>query len=191
MEVRTVKDYYERMYEKFPTVPKKDIQRILNYGWKSLYLHNSYGGDTLITDNDFWSYIGTLRKDSLKHFHYYIKKLVIKLRVLYKRKKIQWDGYYYFALTDSQYENYLSQKNKKGRPRKNFKYGNQILYKILDECKIKEYNRKYIFKIPYISDLGMTFYKENLESDKAELIITRDVLKFKDLLVSNNTYEFL
>lgn len=191
MQIKYIKDYYEQLYEMFPDVPKKDIQRILNYGWKSLYLHNSYGGDTIITDNDFWSYIGTLRKDSLKHYMYYIKKLTTRLRVLYKRLKIQWDGYYYFALTDNQYEEYLKQKNKKGRPKKVFKYGNQVLYKILDECKIQEYSRKYIFRIPYISDLGMSFYKENLTSDKAELIITRDTQKFKDILVSNKTYEFL
>ena len=191
MQVKNVKDYYDIMYQRFPTVPKKDIQRILNYGWKSLYLHNSYGGDTLITDNNFWSYIGTLRKDPIKHYHYYIKKLIIKLRVLYRRKKIPWDGYYYFALTDNQYNDYLSQKNRRGRPRKNFNYGNQVLYKIYDECRIKEYNRKYIFRIPYISDLGFTFYKQNLESDKAELILTRDTLKFKDILVNNNNYEFI
>lgn len=191
MQIKTIKDYYEQIYEMFPDVPKKDIKRILNYGWKSLYLHNSYGGDTIITDNNFWSYIGTLRKNSLRHYMYYIKKLTIKLRVLYKRNKIPWDGYYYFALTDNQYEHYLSQKNKRGRPKKIFEYGNQVLYKILDECKIQEYNRKYIFRIPYISDLGLSFYKTNLTSDKAELIIIRDTQKFKDILVSNNNYEFL
>lgn len=190
-QIKTISDYYDAMYDLFPDVPKSDIQRILNFGWKSLYLHNSYGGDVIITDNNFWSYIGTLRKDSLKHYHYYIKKLSIKLRVLYKRKRIQWDGYYYFALTDNQYTDYLSQKNRRGRPRKNFKFGNQVLYKILDECKIKEYNRKYIFRVPYISDLGFTFYKKDYESDKAELIITRDTQKFEDILVSNNTYEYL
>ena len=191
MEIKTVKDYYEEMYQLFPDVPKKDIQRILNFGFKTLYLHNSYGGDPLVTDNDFWCYIGTLRNDSLKHFIYYINKLSLKLRVIYKRKKIIWDGYYYFALTDTQYEDYLKQQKRKGRKRKYFTYGNQVLYKILDECKIKEYNKKYIFRIPYVSELGFTFFKNNLTSDKAELIITRDVQKFKDILVTNQEYEFL
>jgi hypothetical protein len=100
-QIKTVNDYYEEMYKLFPQISKKDIQRILNYGFKSLYLHNSYGGDTLITDSNFWCYIGTLRNDSLKHFKYYINKLSVKLRILYKRKKIQWNGYYYFALTDT------------------------------------------------------------------------------------------
>ena len=37
-------------------------------------------------------------KDSLQHFIYYKTKLKTKLRILYKRNKIQWDGYYYFSL---------------------------------------------------------------------------------------------
>jgi hypothetical protein len=109
MEIKQVKDYYEPMYEKYPDVPKEDIRRILNYGWKSLYLHNTYGGDTIIKDSNFWFYIGNLKKSSLKYFNYYIKKLIIKIKVLYKRLKIEWDGYYYFALNDKQYEDYCSQ----------------------------------------------------------------------------------
>jgi hypothetical protein len=77
-----------------------DIKRILTYSWKVLYLHNSYGGDTLIKDSTMWFYIGNLKKDPIKHFLYYINKLSIRLRVLYRKKKIPWDGYYYFALTE-------------------------------------------------------------------------------------------
>lgn len=191
MEIKTVKNYYEKMYQLFPQVSKKDIQRVLNYGFKSLYLHNSYGGDTLITDKDFWCYIGTLRNNSLKHFLYYIKKLTIKLRVLYQRKKIPWDGYYYFALTDNQYDNLIKQQKRRGRKRKYFDYGSQVLYKLLDECKIREYNRKYIFRIPYTTNMGFNFFKKSLISDKAELIITREIQKFKDILVTNQSYEIL
>lgn len=191
MQVKTIHDYYEKMYEMFPEVPQKDIKRILKFGWKSVYLHNLYGGDTLITDDTFWCYTGILRNDSVKHFHYYIKKMIIKLRVLYKRKKIQWDGYYYFALTESQYQDFLSQHNKRGRKKKIFTYGNQIIYQILDECKLKEWNKRYIFRIPYAASVGFTTYKPNLTSDKAEQIITREPLKFKDILVSENNYEYL
>lgn len=186
---RFVKDYYEQIYEMFPTVPKTDINYILSFGWKSLYLHNSYGGDTIIIDKQFWSYIGNLRKDSLKHFEYYKKKLITKIKVLYKRKKVPWDGYYYFALTEDQYQNYLSQKNSKGRPKKYFKFGNVFIYQILDECKIDQSGKKYIFRIPYISKLKLKYYVKDLKTDKAELIITREPLKFKDILVYNNEYE--
>lgn len=191
MEIKTIKDYYEQLYERFPNVPKKDIQYVLNYGWKSLYLHNSYGGDTFIQDKDLWCYIGHLKKNSIQYFLYYIKKLSIKLRVLYKRNKIKWDGYYYFALTDKQYNNYISQKNKKGRPKKNFTFNNVFMYQILDECKIKEFGKRYIFRIPYISKINFKFYVPKLITDKAELIITREPLKFKDILIYENKYDFL
>lgn len=191
MELKGVKDYYEEMYQLFPDVPKRDIQRILNFGFKSLYLHNSYGGDTLIQDSNFWCYIGKLRKDSIKHFIYYKNKLATKIRILYKRKKIPWDGYYYFALTENQYQNVLNQQKGKGRKRKHFNYGNQILYKILDECKLRYSNRKYIYRVPFISELGYSFYKENYNTGEAELIETRDVQKFKDILVTNYDYETL
>ncbi len=191
MEIKTIKDYYEQLYERFPDVPKKDIQRILNYGWKSLYLNNSYGGDTFIQDRELWCYIGHLKKDPIQYFLYYIKKLSVKLRVLYKRNKIQWDGYYYFALTDKQYEEYISQKNRRGRPKKNFTFTKVFMYQILDECKIREFGKRYIFKIPYISKVNLRFYVPKLVTDKAELIITREPLKFKDILTYNNEYEFL
>lgn len=192
MELKRVSDYYQELYDLYPDVPKNDIKRILNYGWKSLYLHNANGGDVLIKDNDLWCYIGRLEKDSLKHFNYYVKKLIIKLRTVYTRKRIPWDGYYYFALTDPQYENFLSQHNARGRKRKKFCYGNQVLYRILEECKINEHSKKYIFRVPVISDVGYRMYKENFTSSEAELVEVREPWKFKDILVTKNeNYEYL
>lgn len=187
----TIKDYCEQIYQQFPDVSRRDIDRILSFSWKSVYLHNSYGGDVLITDKDLWCYIGNLKKNSLDHFYYYIRKLTVKLRVLYKRKKIPWDGYYYFALSDSQYALYMNQKNKKGRPRKHFNFGTLYLYQIEDECKINEHYKKYIFRIPYISQLKIKQFVRDLTSDKAELISIRNPLKFKDILVSNNNYDLI
>ena len=187
----TIKDYCQQVYELFPSVPKQDVDRILNFSWKSLYLHNSYGGDTVISGKNFWCYIGNLKKDSIQHFYYYIRKLTVKLRVLYKRKKVEWDGYYYFALSDSQYQRYMQQKNQKGRPRKYFDFGTVFLYQIFDECKINEHYKRYIFRIPYISRLKVKQFVQHLVSDKAEMILVRDPLKFKDILVYDNEYEFL
>lgn len=188
---KTIKDYYDDIYSIFPSIPREDINRILVFSWKSLYLHNSYGGDTIIVDKDLWMYIGNLKKNPLDHFYYYIRKLTIKLRVLYRRKKIEWDGYYYFALSQSQYENYIKQKKQRGRPRKYFNYGAVYLYQIQDECKVVEYYRKYIFRIPYISQIRFKYFIRNLVSDKAELFMVRDPLKFKDILVTDNKYEFI
>jgi hypothetical protein len=105
---KTIQDYYERLAAEYPEIPLADIKRICQYGWKSLYLHNSYGGDVLLRRRDFWFYSGRLMNNSLKFFDYYARKMRIKLRVLYKRYKIEWNGYYYFALSQTQYEDYLS-----------------------------------------------------------------------------------
>lgn len=188
---KTLKDYLQQIYSMFPRVPQIDIDKILKFSWRSIYIHNSYGGDTLISGKGIWYYIGKLKKNPLDHFHYYIKKLTVKLRVLYRRKKIEWNGYYYFALSESQFQTYKSQINKKGRPKKYFNYGNVYLYQLLDECKINEYYKQYIFRIPLISRLKIKQYTKELVSDKAELIITRSPLKFKDILIYDNEYEFL
>lgn len=188
---KTIKDYYEIMFSLFPEVPQSDIIRILKFSWKSLYLHNSYGGDVFIKDKDIWCYIGFLKGTALEHFKYYIKKLTVKLRVLYNRKKIKWDGYYYFALSEYQYNKFIGKKNKTGRPKKKFTYENIMLYQIYDECRIVESRKPYIFKIPYTSYIKTKFLIKKITTDKAVLIETRSPLKFKDILVYNNNYAFL
>lgn len=191
MVQKTIQDYYEQVYKEYPNIPKSDIKRILQYGWKSLYLHNSYGGDVLLSRLGFWFYCGQLMCDSIKWFNYYKRKMIIKLRILYKRKQIEWDGYYYFALSKNQYEKYLSQKNKKGRPKKIFTFNKVLLYKIYDECNISENSKIAIFKIPMLLDMGFTNYKEQLITDKAELCLVRQPLKLNDILLSNYDYEFI
>lgn len=186
-----IQNYYSQIFDFFPQIPKADIKRILGFSWKALYLHNSYGGDTIISDKNFWCYIGNLRKSSLQHFEYYIKKLVVKLRVLYKRKNVEWNGSYYFALGEDQYQKYLKQKNKKGRPRKYFKFENVFLYQILDECRLSEHSKKYIFKFDSGAFVKTKYYISNFQSDKVSLLEIRSPLKFEDILVSNNEYEFL
>lgn len=186
----TINDYIADVCQKFEGVSKQDIKRILVFAWKSVYLHNSYGGDLLISDKSLWCYFGNLKKSALQHYTYYIKKLIIKIRIMYKKKKIPWDGYYYFALSDEQYQNYLSQIKSTGRPKKTFNFGDVFIYEILDECKLKESSRKYIFRMSSISKIKMKYLVRNLKTN-AELIEIRQPLKFKDIIVNDNKYEVL
>lgn len=188
---KTIQDFYDKMYELYPTIPKSDIKRAVLYGWKSFYLHNSYGGDVLINRQGFWFYSGRLMNDSVKWFEYYKRKMKIKLRVMYKRKQISWNGYYYFALSQNQYEEYLKQKNRRGRPKKWFTFNNTILYKIYDECNITESGKVAIFRIPMALDVGYTSYKQELKTDKAEVVLVREPLTLNDILLSVYEYEFI
>lgn len=183
-------DYIDQMCVLFPSVSKSDIKTILSYGWKSLYLHNSYGGDVLIQGNKTWFYIGKVYKDSLKHYWYYRNKLIIKLRILYKRKKIPWDGYYYFALSDSMFRHYLQQMRLKGKRKKIFNFGSVFIYQIADECKLDCSRYKYIFRIKYPTKIRYKYFIKDLNAN-AELVEVRPPLKFKDVLVTDNKYDFI
>lgn len=67
MQIKTLDDYYEQVYAKFPFIPHSDIQRILKYGWRYIYIINSRGGDILINRHDFGLY-GQICTNPLQHF---------------------------------------------------------------------------------------------------------------------------
>lgn len=190
MELKKVQDYYEELFRLYPDIPKRDIKRIMQFGLKSFLMHNNYGGDVLIQNPNVWMYCGKLMKDSIKYFEYYKRKMITKIRINHRRFEIPWDGYYYFGLNNTAYDTYLNQKNKRGRPKKHFHYGNVILYKYFDECNLRNSNSVAIFKISLHSDFGLSIYKENFISDQAELILVREPLTFKDILSSNYQYQF-
>lgn len=191
MELKKVQDYYDELFKLYPDVPKKDIKKIMQFGLKSFLLHNNYGGDVLLNSSSMWLYCGKLMKDSVKYFEYYRRKMIIKIRINHKRLNIPWDGYYYFSLTRNQYDEYLKQKNKKGRPKKHFKFGNVVLYRYFDECNLRNSGAVAIFRITLNSDFGLSIYKQDFVTDKAELILEREPLTFKDILASNYKYQFV
>ena len=191
MELKKVQDYYEELFALYPDVPKRDIQRIMQFGLKSFLMHNNYGGDVLLNSPSMWLYCGKLMKDSIRYYEYYKRKMIVKVRINHKRLNIPWDGYYYFGLTQDQYEQYLNQKNRRGRPKTHFKYGNTVLYKYFDECNLRNSGAVAIFKVTFQTDFGLSLYKPNFETDKAQLVLEREPLSFKDILSSNYKYQFI
>ena len=185
MELKKVQDYYQQLFELYPDIPQRDIKRIMQFGLKSFLMHNNYGGDVLLNSPTMWLYCGKLMKDSIKYYEYYRRKMIIKLRINHKRLNIPWDSYYYFGLIQSQYDRYLQQKNSRGRPKKHFDFGNIVLYKYFDECNLRNNGAVAIFRITFQADFGLSLYKPNFKTDKAELILEREPLTFKDILVSN------
>ena len=163
----------------------------MQFGLKSFLLHNNYGGDVLLNSPTMWLYCGKLMKDSVKYFEYYRRKMIIKIRINHKRLNIPWDGYYYFSLTENQYNQYLKQKNSKGRPKKHFHFGNTVLYRYFDECNLRNSGAVAIFKITFNLDLGFSLYKSDFKTDKAELVMLRQPLTFKEILASNYKYQYV
>lgn len=197
MECNTTKkftDYTDEIMKEFPYLSKHDIEIIVRYGWRQIYFLNQRGGDTILNSHKYkyWLYIGELTKNPIKHFRYYRRKMQNKLRVMYTRKKIQWDGYYYVALTNEEYEELLESFNKKGRKKKYYTFNNKKVFKILDECKLAFSGSPCIIKFKGLVDLGFSYKKEVLKCEYPEIAFTRDRnAKFEDILVSNDNYEYL
>lgn len=186
--------YLPELQKQFPLVPLKDIKRIVEYGWRMLYYYNLRGCDTLIssTKYGYWFYCGELTKNPIKHFNYYRRMLRRKLRVLYYKKTQEWNGYYYIGLTDSEYELLQKALNKKGRKKKTFTFYNKTALKILDEAKVFYSWSKYIIRFKYITDLGYSFFKQELLCKDVEIELIKDrPSTFKDILISSNNYELI
>lgn len=192
--VTSVETYLDTLCEAYPTVSRGDIKRIVEYGWRLLYYYNLRGCDTVIVSqtHKYWFYIGQLTKDSVAHFRYYSRILRRKIRVLYSKKKIEWNGYYYVGLTDEEAQEFKSILNQKGRKRKYFTFKDKVALKIFDEAKLYYSWSKCIIKYKYPMDLGFSYRKEELNCEDPKIALERDnPATFKDILISNNNYEIV
>jgi hypothetical protein len=63
---------------------------------------------------------------------------------------------------------------------------------MFDECNLRNSGKQYIFRVKLSFDLGSYIVvRRRYETTNAELILHREPLKFKDILVSTNKYECL
>lgn len=163
------KDYVDKVHEKFPEFSKKDILRIMDYGWRSLYQLNVYGGDTLIKDdniNKFLFYIGNLTYDSLKHYSYYKFRMVKKLRILSK-KNYEFDGYYYLALTS---RNVRELRDQFKVNKRKYKFTRLFLYKLFEEPRYNIVECEYLIRVHVGIDIGFKFFKTKYETTDIEYV---------------------
>ena len=186
MKIKKIDDYVDAVWELHPDLTKEEVKRILVYGWKMILQYVSFGNDIQIFSKEIFFFIGRIPVSALATFNTYCYKLAKRIQYMFKRTKSDWDGYYYFARTENQYIDYLKQNKKKYKI-----FQNVFLYKLLDECKIKEHGRPYIFRLNEDKTAWFQKYYKEIKTDKAELIIQRDPLKIQDLLVSQNKFKYI
>lgn len=186
MKETNVNDYVDLVHEKFPELTRDEVKRIMIYGWKMIVQYVASGNDVNIRDKGFFFFIGRLMKNSLTNFDNYKYKLAKRISFMFKRTKSEWDGHYYFALTENQYIDYLKQNKKKYKIFKNV-----MLYKLLEECKVYEGSHPYIFRLNEDKTYWMKKFYPEIKTKNAELIIQRDPLNMKELMTSNNKYKYL
>lgn len=162
-----VKDYVDKVQEKFPYLSKSEINKLITYGLKRYAKANKYHCDVLLLGrNDehiYTAHCGQLGYDALKHYWRWVTKWRMKERFLNTLKKKPWDGYYYIGLTEKQHK-----KMKKGNKQI---FHNVYLVKLKKELYHLKFI-KHIWRVPWASDCGYKFYVEKLKTDQAEYIGT-------------------
>jgi hypothetical protein len=66
-----------------------------------------------------------------------------------------------------------------------------MLYKLLEECKIQEHSFPYIFRLSEDKTSWRKKFYPELKAKNVELIIKRDPLNMKDILVTENKYKYI
>ncbi len=181
MIIRKYTDYVDKVHEKFPDVPIKELQTIMRFGLRSFYLHNLYGGDVLLKSPYFTLYSGKMFSDNLVFYHYWKIKYKIKLRIRHKRARKPYSGKYYFGMTEKQYEEYVSSRKTKGRSKTKVTIEHLFAYKIMEEAMLDR-GKKHFFILYYDSNVGFSFYKKNYTTRNIEYFAWRD---------KNNQIKFL
>lgn len=173
MQFKKIDDYVDKVAEKFPTVPKKSIRRILEFGSRSFYMHSYYGGDVLLKSPYFTLYCGRMFASNLMFYAYWKLKFQIKYRFTYARRKPTYSGFYYFGLTDDAYKEYKNQLSSKSQRRKKVIFKDIYLYKILDECVLFR-QHKYFFKVPIKDEGTFCMHMDELETRNYEYLGKRN-----------------
>lgn len=184
--VKEVKDYVKQVQEQHPDLTEDEIKRILNYGFKMILQYLSTGNDIFVNHKNFFCFIGKIPKNPLDVFQRYCYKLAKRIRFMFKRTNSEWDGYYYFALSEKQYLKYLMQYKRKT---KSFEY--ITIYRLLEECKIREHAAPYIFRLNDVGTSRFRKFYQILKTKSVELIIQRDALQMKDILTSQNKFKYI
>ena len=186
MKITNVNDYVDIVHEQFPELTREEVKRILVYGWKMILQYKSFGNDIQVLSPNFFFFIGKIPVNALSLFKTYCYKLAKRVQYMFKRTQSTWNGYYYFARTENQYKEYLKQNKRKIKV-----FENVMLYKLLDQCKIEQYGKPYIFRLKEDKTQWMRkFYKE-IKTKNAELVIVRDPLNMQNLMTSANNYKYI
>ena len=100
--VKELDDYLDILENKYPHIPRKELKKVLEYGFHKFYLLNKVGGDIQIRNNKFTAYCGKMFLDNLKRYVYNYRKSKIKLHLCYNYAQEVYNGIYYFGLDDDE-----------------------------------------------------------------------------------------
>lgn len=153
MKLKYIEDYYDKVHEYFPDLTKEDYMIIVTRGFMSLDTVCRFGADVFLKSGK-WGFsvlFGKLFTDKKLYWKYQNIKWRIKCRINYFAKHLPWDGKYYFALTEEEYQKYIPKKS--GRYKNKIEIPNVYISKIKDEFNFY-YMKKYLFCLTGMEDIG-------------------------------------
>lgn len=163
---KTLDDYIDRVKKRYTYINIKVIEKILNYGFNAIYRLLVAGADVRIKNDIYSFFCGRVFYDEEERKKYIRYKQSVKLRMSYKYKCIDYNGLYYFGLTEDEYEKF----NENNRKIKNIPV---ILYKIKEEIFLnKKY--KYFYSMTYPIDCGWVFRKNKINKNECIYMGYRD-----------------
>lgn len=182
--IKRINDYVDRLQSIYPELSKNEVKKIIEYGWRMFYFYNLRNCDILVSKpGDFWMLCGQLTSDPIKHYKYYRTRLLRKIRVMFKKRKKQWDGYYYTAINE---EEYSKIKKKLGRPVTTLEIQNRILFQIKNEAFVFYDGWKYFIRCKMPINYGYTVYKKKYKCKNVKIVLVRDhILTLNDLIKIN------
>lgn len=173
MKFTKIDDYIDKVAERYPTIPKKSIRRILEFGSRSFYMHTYYGGDILLKSNYFTLYCGRIFASNLIFYKYWVMKYRIKYRFKYARSKTKYNGYYYFGLTEDAYSEYKKQLNSKTKRRQKVTFTDVVLCKLLEEAVLSRQHTRF-FRVEIPEEKGFVMKMSELTTRQYEYLGKRN-----------------
>jgi len=153
------KYYLDDLSKEFPDVDKKALRDLVRHGLTKLSAFKRYDHDIFLNNPNGSRYIymgmitNDLEKRKLREFY----RVRHKYRALYRIAKTQYDGYYYFGLSEEDYQKHLK---KEPIPK-------VVITRLFKETELYTIARHFFrIKMDKISD--WLFVEENYETSSAE-----------------------
>lgn len=155
MLITDVNDYIDQIVEKHPELTEKQIRYILHFGMISFdnYLRGGFSVKLSSPKVTLWTG-GKQTADFEKGLKEKRRRIRKKARFNYSVDKNKFDGYYYFYLNETLFQELKPFGKKKIKAKK------LIIYKSYEECFLSGTDC-YIFRFYYPTDLGFQHLLEN------------------------------
>lgn len=173
MQIVGYKEYIDQVASEFPDVDKQAVARVVRHGLTMIGLFKKDNHDIFLNHNlkNFYFYFGDITNTPEKRWTAFNKKIRKKWRYLYILEKRKYSGYYYFAITEENYQRHLQ----------GLHIPKVFLYKIIDEAKLYKLATR-ILQLEMEEEKWIKV-EENYDSSKATLIETIVVKEYEE----NNT----